>query len=430
MSQKSKKKVPELRFSEFNGDWEPKYLDQIGDFKNGFNADKQAFGTGTEFINLMDIFGKSEIRKTYLGRVEIHQNQLEQYKIQKGDILLVRSSVKREGVGQSCLVNDDFEDTVYSGFIIRFREKFNTLYHLYKKYCFSEPSFRKEILAFATSSANTNINQDSLSQILLFYPSIAEQEKIASFLGAVDIRLTQLRRKRDRLQTYKRGVMQKIFSQVVRFKSAIGSGFPDWEEEKLGEVLDWVKTNSLSRENLNYDSGIVQNIHYGDIHGKFKSQFRLKDEEVPYITDLEFVSNLDDESFCKVGDLVIADASEDYADIGKTIEIIEVEPKKLVAGLHCFIARPKENLLTVGFSGYLFQTENVRNQIRKIAQGISVLGISKFNLGNILLPYPRPLEQEKIANFLTAIDRKIEAISRQLDRTEQFKKGLLQKMFV
>ena len=225
MSKKLKKKAPELRFSEFKGDWESNYLDQIGEFKNGFNADKQAFGTGIEFINLMDIFGKSEIQKTHLGRVEIPEKQLEQYKIQKGDVLFVRSSVKREGVGQSCLINDDFKDTVYSGFIIRFREKCSILYHLYKKYCFAESSFRKEILSFATSSANTNINQDSLSQILLFYPSIAEQEKIASFLGAVDTRLNQLRRKRELLQTYKRGVMQKLFSQEIRFKGAIGSPF-------------------------------------------------------------------------------------------------------------------------------------------------------------------------------------------------------------
>ena len=157
MSKKVNRKVPNLRFSEFKSDWESKCLDQIGEFKNGFNADKQAFGSGVEFINLMDIFGKSEIQKTHLERVEIPQRQLEQYKIQKGDVLFVRSSVKREGVGQSCLVNDDFENTVYSGFIIRFREKYSILNHVYKKYCFAESSFRKEILSFATSSANTNI---------------------------------------------------------------------------------------------------------------------------------------------------------------------------------------------------------------------------------------------------------------------------------
>ena len=155
----------------------------------------------------------------------------------------------------------------------------------------------------------------------------------------------------------------------------------------------------------------------------------MSKEEVPYINDEILVSNLAQEDFCKIGDLVIADASEDYADIGKAVEIVEVEPSKLVAGLHCFIARPKEKMI-VGYSGYLVQSEDARKQIKRIAQGVSVLGISKTNLENINLPYPCIEEQEKIADFLTAIDQKIEAVARQVDRTEQFKKGLLQKMFV
>lgn len=104
-------------------DWEVKRLGELGNFKNGLNASKEAFGSGMQFINLMDVFGKAEIKKTPLERVEISKKELENYRIQKGDVLFVRSSVKRSGVGQSCLVNDDFVDTVYSGFIIRFRQK-------------------------------------------------------------------------------------------------------------------------------------------------------------------------------------------------------------------------------------------------------------------------------------------------------------------
>ena len=249
-------------------------------------------------------------------------------------------------------------------------------------------------------------------------------------MGAVDARLGQLRRKHELLQTYKRGVMQKLFSQQIRFKQDDGSDFPNWEEKSMGDLFDWIKTNSLSREALNYTSGKVKNIHYGDIHGKFKSHFRLSREDVPYISNEKFTAGLDEDLFCQVGDLVIADASEDYADIGKAIEVIEVEPKSLVAGLHCFIARPYENTFMVGFPGYLFQTEQIRNQIRRIAQGVSVLGISKSNLGQIKLPYAHVQEQRKIVDFLSAVDMKIEAISCKIEQTEQFKKGLLQKMFV
>jgi type I restriction enzyme S subunit len=136
-----------------------------------------------------------------------------------------------------------------------------------------------------------------------------------------------------------------------------------------------------------------------------------------------------DTDFCKEGDLVIADASEDYNDIGKAIEIISVKPKSLVAGLHTYIARPKIEV-SLGFSGYLFQSSNLRTQIKKIAQGISVLGISKTNLEKVVIPYPSPEEQQKIANFLSTLDKKLEAVQKQIDQTETFKKGLLQKMFV
>ncbi|WP_121968833.1 restriction endonuclease subunit S [Leptolyngbya sp. BC1307] len=205
----------QIRFKQADGtpfpEWNGKRLKMLGDLKNGFNADKQAFGEGTQFINLMDIFGQNEITKTTLGRVKISSKQIEQYKIQKGDVLFVRSSVKREGVGQSCLVNDDFSDTVYSGFIIRFREHSTELNHLYKKYCFSSAQFRKKLLSLATSSANTNINQESLSNIQLSYPHPKEQEKITNLLSAIDEKIRLISFRIECGEKFKQGLLQKMF---------------------------------------------------------------------------------------------------------------------------------------------------------------------------------------------------------------------------
>ena len=205
----------QIRFKQDDGtafpDWQEKSLGELGEFKNGFNADKQSFGSGIEFVNLMDIFGKNEITKTFFERVQIPQKQLEQYKIKKGDVLFVRSSVKRSGVGQSCLVNDDFEDTVYSGFIIRFREKYNDLIHFYKKYCFSSLEFRENILSVATSSANTNINQESLVNILLCYPCKEEQQKIADCLTALDKKIEAVAKQIHHTEQFKKGLLQKMF---------------------------------------------------------------------------------------------------------------------------------------------------------------------------------------------------------------------------
>jgi type I restriction enzyme S subunit len=191
--------------------WEVKRLGEIGEFKNGLNAGKDAFGSGIQFINLMDVFGKSQIKNTPLERVEISKKELENYRIQKGDVLFVRSSVKRTGVGQSCLIDDEFIDTVYSGFIIRFRQKGSELIHDFLKYCFSTNQFRKQVLSLATSSANTNINQESLVRIQLAYPSKVKQQKIADFLTAIDDKITAVTQQIEHMETFKKGLLQQMF---------------------------------------------------------------------------------------------------------------------------------------------------------------------------------------------------------------------------
>jgi len=257
-----------------------------------------------------------------------------------------------------------------------------------------------------------------------------EPKKIAAFLGAVDAKLAALTAKRAALGRFKAGLMQKLFSQQLRFTRDGGKAFPDWEEKRLGDVFTWIKTNSLSREFLTYDGGNVQNIHYGDIHTKFRPLFRQSAETVPFVGANCGLKPFSDDEYCRVGDVVIADASEDYADIGKAIEIVEVRERSMVAGLHTYIARPKIGSLVVGFSGYLLRSAPMRRQIMRIAQGISVLGVSKGNLEKLTFWLPHPDEQEKIANALAAMDAKIQAVADQITKLQTFKKGLLQQMFV
>lgn len=233
----------------------------------------------------------------------------------------------------------------------------------------------------------------------------------------------------DLMRRYKHGVMQQLFSQTVRFQQDDGKAFPDWTSRRFAEVFDWVRTNNLSREFLTYDGGAVQNIHYGDIHTKFKANFRQSLETVPYISDTRITKLIADDEFCQIGDVVIADASEDYADIGKVIEIVEVLPQSLVAGLHTHLARPKPDTVVLGFSGYLLRSTEMRKQIMRIAQGISVLGISKANLEQLIVCLPHPAEQRKIANFLAALDVKIDVVAAPITQTKAFKQGLLQQTF-
>lgn len=203
----------------------------------------------------------------------------------------------------------------------------------------------------------------------------------------------------------------------------------EWEEKKINELFEFLPTNSFSRANLNYEIGKVKNIHYGDIHTKFPSNLDCERFEIPFInSDIE-LNKIKVESYCKNGDLVIADASEDYNDIGKAIELKNVNNNQLLAGLHTFLARDKSGLTIDGYRGYMLLNEDIKLQIKKIATGISVLGISKTNLGELKVRIPLIAEQEKIASFLSKVDEKIEKLNKKQKLWETYKKGMMQKIF-
>ena len=195
--------------SEF-GEWEEKLLSEIGAFKNGLNKDKESFGFGSPFINLMDVFGKKVVQTDNLGLVEANQKDLENYDLKKGDVLFIRSSVKAEGVGQTALVIDDLPNTVYSGFLIRFRDNYG-LDLGFKKYCFMNNDFRLRLLAKSTTSANTNINQESLSALTLNIPCLEEQTKIANFLSSIDQKIEVVVQQIEQAKMWKKGLLQQMF---------------------------------------------------------------------------------------------------------------------------------------------------------------------------------------------------------------------------
>lgn len=203
----------------------------------------------------------------------------------------------------------------------------------------------------------------------------------------------------------------------------------EWEEEKLGDIYSFYSTNSLSRDKLNGKNGLVRNIHYGDIHKKFNTLFNINNEDVPYVNIEVDLSKIKEEHYCLNGDLIIADASEDYTDIGKTIEIIKLNNEKVIAGLHTFLARPNKSEMALGYAGYLLQSKKVRIQVMTIAQGTKVLSLSTGRLANIKLNLPTTPEQRKIATFLTAVDKKIEQLSKKKDLLKKYKKALMQKLF-
>jgi type I restriction enzyme S subunit len=205
----------EIRFKDSDGndfaDWEEKPLGEIGSFKNGLNKGKEDFGFGYPFINLMDVFGKPSIVDDGFSLVNANKKELEAYNLLKGDVLFIRSSVKKTGVGETSVVLEDIKDTVYSGFLIRFREFSGTLNLLFKKYCFHARTFRNNLVSLSTTSANTNINQESLSGLMLTFPCMEEQKKIADFLSAIDDKINLVNRQLEKTKEYKKSLLQKMF---------------------------------------------------------------------------------------------------------------------------------------------------------------------------------------------------------------------------
>jgi len=205
------------RLPGFSGDWEEKKLGEIGEFKNGINKAKEDFGFGQPFVNLLDVFGVPQLfLNSKLGLINSSISERNMYNLLKGDVLFVRSSVKPEGVGLTSLVATNLKDTVYSGFLIRFRDH-GKLDFGYKIHCFNEEMFRKNVVNNSTVSANTNINQNSLKELLIKIPPTQEEQRaIAQVLSDMDNEITSLEQKGDKYKSIKQGMMQELLTGKTR----------------------------------------------------------------------------------------------------------------------------------------------------------------------------------------------------------------------
>lgn len=214
------------------------------------------------------------------------------------------------------------------------------------------------------------------------------------------------------------------------FKLRFPSYSSEWHSYTLGEILTFYSTNSFSREKLNYDTGSVKNIHYGDIHTKFPSIVSVSDnKDIPFINNEIDLSKYSEDQYLQNGDLIIADASEDYEDIGKAIEVKNIDDEKVLAGLHTILARDNNNITVNGFKAYLFSTNSLKTKIKIIANGISVLGISKNSLSKLTVNVPSKNEQNDVVDFISLIDNKIELLEQKHQYYLDFKKFLMQQIF-
>src|SRR5690554_3516885 len=204
----------------------------------------------------------------------------------------------------------------------------------------------------------------------------------------------------------------------------------EWKARNFDEVFEFLPTLTLSRKDLNSDSEFdgIYNIHYGDIHStyKFVELDFDKEKSIPKIIDDKI-----DESkltFLTTGDLVIADASEDYEGVAACVELSNVKDRKVTAGLHTYAVRDKKGYSSEGFRAYILKHPWVNNEVNKIATGSKVYGISKTNISKLKVILPPLPEQQKIATILSKWDELIETQTQLIEEKEKQKKGLMQKL--
>ena len=211
-------------------------------------------------------------------------------------------------------------------------------------------------------------------------------------------------------------------------KTAVGVIPVEWEVKPFNKCFKHLRAYTVSRNQLNYErnESCIYNIHYGDIHSAFPNNIldvKTDIELIPVIVNPE----IDTPELLQDGDLIMADASEDYEGIGKTIELANVEDRKIVSGTHTFPLRPITEFAPK-YAGFIFSEFNIHKQIMKIATGISVYGISKGNIPKVQLPIPPLPEQQAIANCLTTWDSGIEKLTQLIAAKREQKKGLMQQL--
>ena len=216
---------------------------------------------------------------------------------------------------------------------------------------------------------------------------------------------------------------KKTDTPAIRFK-----GFSDtWEQRKFDEVFDCtIPNNTLSRAELNYESGSVRNIHYGDILIKYGSVVDVQNDEIPFATGK---SNDDFKgALLQDGDIIIADTAEDETT-GKACEIGNSQGLDVVSGLHTMVSRPR-NKMALGYLGYYLNSDAYHHQLLPLMQGIKVLSLSRTNVQKTMVCYPKSkAEQQLIADCFRNLDNLITLHQRKYEKLHNIKKSMLEKMF-
>ncbi|MCK9151539.1 restriction endonuclease subunit S [Methanobacterium alcaliphilum] len=412
--------VPELRFPEFRGEWDEKKVKDIYSIKNGLNKEKEFFGKGIQILNYMDVNQNVLNDETTIkGLVELNDKEIERYSVKFNDLFFTRTSETSEEIGLTSSYRGMKIKCVFSGFILRARPDKDNINSLFYAYYFRSHSNRQKIIKHSSITTRALISGSNLSQINVGVPSLQEQEKIASFLSNVDEKIEKLERKQELWETYKKGMMQKIFSQELRFKDKNGEEYLDWEEKLLGDIgSTYTGLSGKTKEDFGKGSPFIT----------YKSIFDKNKIDLDRLERVD-VKNFEKQNTVKYGDIFFTTSSETPEEAGMASVLLDkIEDCYLNSFCFGFRLNSFDNILPEFMSFYL-RSPLIRNEIKKLAQGSTRFNLSKKQMMKLKLKIPSIEEQSKIVNLLSNIDLKLDCMVKNIVNNKEFKKGLLQKMF-
>lgn len=410
--------VPKLRFKEFGGGWTEVTLENLAEVERGkFSIrprnDPRYFGGAMPFVQTGDVTGSDIYLRGYSQT--LNDDGIRVSKVFPADTILITIAAN---IGDTTITQYPI---ACPDSVVAIQPKKNVSNTIFLKNIID---LQKDYLdSQATQNAQKNINLQVLKPLELIVPNLEEQTKIASFLSAVDEKISQLNQKHRLLCDYKQGMMQKLFSQQLRFKADDGSEFGEWEETTLKNCITsidsgWSPQCESYSTNLN-EWGVLKttSVDWNGFNAYFNK--KLPDKLTPR-PELE-VQPLD----------ILVTRAGPTDRVGVVAVVPEEVRSKLMISekLIRLKANEKSNPIFLGISLSLVKCQN---QLQSKTSGLakSQTNISQKILNDVLLTLPSKEEQTKIANFLSAINQKIEVVAEQIEQAKVWKKGLLQQMFV
>lgn len=372
--------IPKIRFKEFSWEWEEKKLWEVSNIIMGQSPDSNSYNTIWKWKFLIqwnaDINWRITNPRNYTSEITKECNIWDIILTVRAPVWYVAKSNNNACIGRwVCAINNKNNSDI------------NFIYQFLLNY---EPKWWK----YSQWSTFTAVNSWDIRGLDISIPSLPEQQKIASFLSSVDEKIEKIKEKKKNLEEYKKWVMQKIFSQEIRFKSENWEEFGEWEEKKLGE-LSKITTWKLDA------NAMVENWKYR-FYTCAKDYFKIDD----YAFDTEALL-----------------VSWNWANVW----YIHYYKWKFNAYQRTYVLDNfKDNIIYIKY----FLEKNLSKRIWEEKNEWNTPYIVIWTLSNLIINLPTLKEQEKIADFLSGIDEKIEKVSDELGKMEEFKKGLLQGMFV